>query len=170
MYVATTKHILVSLLLRCWQIHLGWYTVSNNLCSLDSFKHSRLSCVYDPFFISVMFRKEHGIIIWYPMVCFSVNPKYLFWLTASFPSCGLPLHYLNAFSQSPEMMKQQSPNRIAILSHSLIWCYGVVKVMDSIKTQSHDQLSPPCITFQHTVKPVYNDHLYNELYYLWFIQ
>ena len=21
-----------------------------------------------------------------------------------------------------------------------------------------------------TVKPVYNDHLYNEIYYLWFIQ
>ena len=22
----------------------------------------------------------------------------------------------------------------------------------------------------YTVKPVYNDHLYNEIYYLWFIQ
>ena len=22
----------------------------------------------------------------------------------------------------------------------------------------------------NTVKPVYNDHLYNEIYYLWFIQ
>ena len=23
---------------------------------------------------------------------------------------------------------------------------------------------------QYTVKPVWNDHLYNEIYYLWFIQ
>ena len=25
-------------------------------------------------------------------------------------------------------------------------------------------------TIQHTVKPVYNDHLYDKIYYLWFIQ
>ena len=26
------------------------------------------------------------------------------------------------------------------------------------------------IVDMNTVKPVYNDHLYNEIYYLWFIQ
>ena len=24
--------------------------------------------------------------------------------------------------------------------------------------------------YAYTVKPVFNDHLYNEIYYLWFIQ
>ena len=26
------------------------------------------------------------------------------------------------------------------------------------------------MTYQSTVKPVCNDHLYNKIYYLWFIQ
>ena len=32
------------------------------------------------------------------------------------------------------------------------------------------QESPLCLIFDDTVKPVYNDHLYDKIYPLWFIQ
>ena len=41
--------------------------------------------------------------------------------------------------------------------------------MESDKSKRHEFGMNLTICL-HTVKPVCNDHLYNEIYYLWFIQ
>ena len=63
---------------------------------------------------------------------------------------------------------------ITSLSNNLAYKWLVIASPDIILSQHSKWIG--CISirnefkFVYTVKPVYNDHLYNKIYYLWFIQ
>ena len=44
---------------------------------------------------------------------------------------------------------------------------NVIKYINIFTTSIHQQM---WTELYDTMKPVYNDHLYNKIYYLWFIQ
>ena len=59
-----------------------------------------------------------------------------------------------------ETMTAKVGNRISETRNSLIVSYSITRNLYEC---------PSAVTMKDTVKPVCNDHLYNEIYYLWFI-